>query len=128
MMKCLHGELAAHSTAQKGSFWFCYICPVHVEKEKCCIESSRFFCLQCFSTFCFPFRTEFLYSILDYIILKGFKGMRAIRLCSLRFMHCTMEVILDELRKKNVDIDILINGLIKYLIVTRSCTARWLSI
>ena len=27
------------------------------------------------------------------------------RLYSLRFMHCTMEVILDELRKNNVDID-----------------------
>ena len=34
--------------------------------------------------------------------------MRAIRLCSLRFMHSTMEDILDELRKNNVDIDILI--------------------
>ena len=22
-MKCLHGEPAAHSTTQKGSFWFC---------------------------------------------------------------------------------------------------------
>ena len=49
-----------------------------------------------------------LYSILDYVILKGFKGTRAIRLCSLRFMHCTIEVILDELRKDNVNIDIVI--------------------
>ena len=49
-----------------------------------------------------------LYSILDYVILKGFNGTGAIRLCSLRFMHCTMEVILDELRKNNVDIDIVI--------------------
>ena len=23
MMKCLHGEPAAHSTTQNGSFWFC---------------------------------------------------------------------------------------------------------
>ena len=23
MMKCLHGEPAAYSTTQKGSFWFC---------------------------------------------------------------------------------------------------------
>ena len=37
--------------------------------------------------------------------MKGLTGTRAIRLCSLRFVHCTMEVILDELRKNNVDID-----------------------
>ena len=77
-----------------ASFAFCVSTAFMFEKEKCSIGSSRLFFLQCVSTCCFSFRTEFLYSILDYVILKGFKGTRAKRLCSLRFMHCTMEVIL----------------------------------
>ena len=45
---------------------------------------------------------------MDYVILKGFKSTRVVRLRSLRFVHCTMEVILDELQKNNVNIDVTI--------------------
>ena len=47
---------------------------------------------------------NFLYSIL-YYANEGFKIDSHTFLYSLRFWYCTMELILDELQKNNVDID-----------------------
>ena len=95
-----------------GFFCLCYLSRVHgcmPRKRKIYIESSRFFCLHCVSRMCFPccflFRTDFLYSIWDHLIQKDFKGVHMIRLCLLRFMDYTTEVILNELQKNNVDMD-----------------------